>query len=224
MTKRWGPARIGGHLGMHASTVHHVLTRYRCAHLAHLDRATGRVVRCYERQRPGELVHVDINKLGNIPDGRGHRALGRSQGRKDRAKVGYAYIHNAVEDHSRLAYSELLADEKKETATGFWKRAHTYFSSVGITVERVLTDNGACYKSHIWRDLLAGQGVKHKRTHPYRPQTNGKVERFNRTLVEEWAYARPYRSESKKREAFTGWLLRHHPSCSPEARSFIPGW
>src|SRR5699024_801785 len=113
---------------------------------------------------------------------------------------------------------------RKRPATGFWKRAHTYFSSVGITVERVLTDNGACYKSHIWRDLLAGQGVKHKRTHPYRPQTNGKVERFNRTLVEEWAYARPYRSESKKRQASAGWLLRHHPSCSPEARSFIPGW
>ncbi|GAA1086834.1 IS481-like element ISMsm9 family transposase [Nocardiopsis metallicus] len=227
MTQRWGPARISGHLGMHASTVHRVLTRYKCVRLAHTDRATGRVVRRFERSRPGELVHVDIKKLGNIPVGGGHRALGRPQGRKRRSKAGYAYIHNAVDDHSRLAYSELLADEKKETATGFWKRAHAYFSSVGITVERVLTDNGACYKSHAWRDLLADQGVKHKRTRPYRPQTNGKVERFNRTLVDEWAYARPYTSESQKREAFTGWLHeynhhRFHTAISGPPASRVP--
>ncbi|WP_121188546.1 IS481 family transposase [Nocardiopsis sp. Huas11] len=206
--KRWGPARIGGHLGMHASTVHRILTRYRCARLTHLDRATGRVVRRYERERPGELVHVDIKKLGNIPDGGGHKTVGRPQGRKNRSGAGYAYLHNAVDDHSRLAYSEILADEKKETATGFWERAHAYFASCGITVERVLTDNGSCYKSHTWRDLLRDQGIKHKRTRPYRPQTNGKVERFNRTLTDEWAYARSYTSEAEKREAFTGWL--HH--------------
>ncbi|MFL1427196.1 MULTISPECIES: IS481 family transposase, partial [unclassified Nocardiopsis] len=184
--KRWGPARIGGHLRMHASTVHRILTRYKCARLTHLDRATGRVVRRYERERPGELVHVDIKKLGNIPDGGGHKMLGRARGRKNRSRAGYAYLHNAVDDHSRLAYCEILADEKKETATGFWERAAAYFASVGIVVERVLTDNGSCYKSHAWRDLLAGQGIKHKRTRPYRPQTNGKVERFNRILVEEW--------------------------------------
>ncbi|MFD3688545.1 IS481 family transposase [Nocardiopsis sp. NPDC058631] len=207
-THRWGPARIGGHLGMHPSTVHRILTRYKCARLTHTDRATGRAVRRYERSRPGELVHVDIKKLGNIPDGGGHKALGRSRGRKNRSRAGYAYLHNAVDDHSRLAYTEILTDEKKDTATGFWKRAQAYFASAGITVERVLTDNGSCYKSHAWRDLLADQEIKHKRTRPYRPQTNGKVERFNRTLVQEWAYARPYRSEAEKREAFTGWL--HH--------------
>jgi len=207
-THRWGPARIGGHLGMHPSTVHRILTRYKCARLTHTDRATGRAVRRYERSRPGELVHVDIKKLGNIPDGGGHKALGRTQGRKNRSRAGYAYLHNAVDDHSRLAYTEILTDEKKDTATGFWKRAHAYFASVGITVERVMTDNGSCYNSHTWRDLLADQEIKHKRTRPYRPQTNGKVERFNRTLVQEWAYARPYRSEAEKREAFTGWL--HH--------------
>ena len=206
--RRWGPARIGGHLGMHPSTVHRILTRYQCARLTHTDRATGRAVRRYERSRPGELVHVDIKKLGNIPDGGGHKALGRTQGRKNRSRAGYAYLHNAVDDHSRLAYTEILTDEKKDTATGFWKRAHAYFASVGITVERVMTDNGSCYNSHTWRDLLADQKIKHKRTRPYRPQTNGKVERFNRTLVQEWAYARPYRSEAEKREAFTGWL--HH--------------
>ncbi|MGW9419775.1 IS481 family transposase, partial [Cellulosimicrobium funkei] len=205
---RWGPARIGGHLRMHPSTVHRILTRHRMPRLMHTDRATGHPVRHYERSRPGELVHVDIKKLGNIPDGGGHRALGRPRGRKNRARAGYAYLHNAVDDHSRLAYSEILTDEKKDTAVGFWQRAHAYFASVGIGVERVLTDNGACYKSHAWRDALAGAGIKHKRTRPYRPQTNGKVERFNRTLAQEWAYARPYRSESEKREAFTGWL--HH--------------
>ncbi|MEE2038678.1 IS481 family transposase [Nocardiopsis sp. CT-R113] len=207
-THRWGPARIGGHLGMHPSTVHRILTRYKCARLTHTDRATGRAVRRYERSRPGELVHVDIKKLGNIPDGGGHKALGRTQGRKNRSRAGYAYLHNAVDDHSRLAYTEILTDEKKDTATGFWERAHAYFASVGITVERVMTDNGSCYNSHTWRDLLADQEIKHKRTRPYRPQTNGKVERFNRTLVQEWAYARPYRSEAEKREAFTEWL--HH--------------
>ncbi|MFC4566121.1 IS481 family transposase, partial [Nocardiopsis mangrovi] len=206
--RRWGPARIAGHLHMAASTVHRILTRYRMPRLACLDRATGRQVRRYERERPGELVHVDIKKLGNIPDGGGHRALGRPEGRKHRAGAGYAYIHNAVDDHSRLAYSEILPDEQKETAAGFWRRAHAYFAAAGIDVERVLTDNGACYRSHPWRDLLAGQGVKHKRTRPYRPQTNGKVERYNRILLEEWAYARPYTSETQRRQAFPEWL--HH--------------
>ena len=225
--KRWGPARIAGHLGMHASTVHRILTRYKCARLAHTDRATGRPVRRYERSRPGELVHVDIKKLGNIPDGGGHKKLGRSQGRKNRSGTGYAYLHNAVDDHSRLAYTEILADEKKETAAGFWERARTYFASAGITVERVLTDNGACYKSHLWRDVLAKDAIKHKRTRPYRPQTNGKVERFNRILVDEWAYAHPYTSERQKREAFPGWLHeynhhRFHTAISGPPASRVP--
>ncbi|GGW86641.1 hypothetical protein GCM10010350_83780 [Streptomyces galilaeus] len=119
------------------------MTRYRLARLAHLDRATGRVIRRYERERPGELVHVDIKKLGNIPDGGGHRTLGRQAGRKTRSGAGYSYLHNAVDDHSRLAYSEILTDEKKETTPGFWQRAHAFFSQAGITVERVLTDNGS---------------------------------------------------------------------------------
>ncbi|MFI7384150.1 integrase core domain-containing protein, partial [Streptomyces sp. NPDC049813] len=126
--------------------------------------------------------------------------------------AGYSYLHTAVDDHSRLAYSEILTDEKKETATGFWRRAHAYFTGCGITVERVLTDNGSCYRSRDWRGLLAAAGITHKRTRPYRPQTNGKVERFNRTLLDEWAYARPYRTEAERREAFPGWLhtYNHH--------------
>ncbi|MFE5098270.1 IS481 family transposase, partial [Streptomyces sp. NPDC056638] len=210
--RRWGPARIAHLLGLVPSTVHRVLTRYRLAHLTHLDRATGRVIRRYERDRPGELVHVDIKKLGNIPDGGGHKALGRQAGRKTRSGVGYSYIHTAVDDHSRLAYSEIHDDERKETATAFWTRAQTFYAAHGITVERVLTDNGSCYKSHAWRDLLATAGITHKRTRPYRPQTNGKVERLNRTLLDEWAYARPYHSEQERRDAFPQWLhtYNHH--------------
>ncbi|WP_411760956.1 IS481 family transposase [Streptomyces tunisiensis] len=210
--RRWGPARIAHLLHLVPSTVHRVLTRFGLARLTHLDRATGRVIRRYERDRPGELVHVDIKKLGNIPDGGGHKVLGRQAGRRTRAGTGYSYLHTAVDDHSRLAYSEIHTDEKKETATGFWTRAQAFFTQAGITVERVLTDNGSCYRSRDWRDLLTAAGIAHKRTRPYRPQTNGKVERFNRTLLDEWAYARPYRSETERREAFPGWLhtYNHH--------------
>lgn len=223
--RRWGPARIAFLLGLNPSTVHRVLARYRLARLAHLDRATGRVVRRYERATPGELVHVDIKKLGNIPDGGGHRAVGRQAGTLHRTRtpgktldangnshVGYSYLHTALDDHSRLAYSEILPNERKETAAAFWRRAQDFFTSNGITVERVLTDNGACYKSRLWREVLTSAGITHKRTRPYRPQTNGKVERFNRTLLDEWAYARPYQSETERRQAFPAWLhtYNHH--------------
>ncbi|KUN11578.1 transposase, partial [Streptomyces corchorusii] len=157
--RRWGPARIAGLLRLVPSTVHRVLARYNLARLIHLDRATGHVIRRYERDRPGELVHVDIKKLGNIPDGGGHKVLGRQAGRKKRSGTGYSYLHTAVDDHSRLAYSEIHADERKETATGFWQRAQAFFSQAGITVERVLTDNGSCYRSRDWRDALAAAGI-----------------------------------------------------------------
>jgi transposase InsO family protein len=212
VTRRWGPARIAFRLGLAPSTVHAVLARYRCPPLAHLDRATGRPIRRYEHERPGELVHVDIKKLGNIPDGGGHKVLGRPAGRKNRSNAGYAYLHTAIDDCSRLAYSEILADERKDTAAAFWGRAHAWFTAAGITVQRILTDNGSCYKSFAWRDALTAAGITHKRTRPYRPQTNGKVERFNRTLLDEWAYARPYRSDAERRAAFDTWLhlYNHH--------------
>ena len=212
VVRRWGPARIAHLLRLVPSTVHRVLTRYRLARLTHLDRATGRVIRRYERERPGELVHVDIKKLGNIPDGGGHKALGRQAGRKNRAKAGMSFLHNAVDDHSRLAYSEILTDEKKETAVAFWQRAHAFFQEAGITVKRVLTDNGSCYRSHIWRNSLSKNGISHKRTRPYRPQTNGKVERFNRTIATEWAYAQIYLSDDARAATYADWLhfYNHH--------------
>jgi hypothetical protein len=162
-------------------------------------------VRRYERERPGELVHVDIKKLGNIPDGGGHKTLGRATGRRNSGQRGhgYSYLHNAVDDHSRLAYSEILPDERQETAAAFWTRAQAFFTSVGITVERVLSDNGSCYRSRLWHTTLTQAGITPKRTRPYRPQTNGKVERFNRTLLDEWAYHQPYHTETERRKAFT---------------------
>jgi transposase InsO family protein len=212
IARRWGPARIAGLLRLNPATVHRVLVRYRLNRLTWTDRATGRVIRRYEHDKPGDLVHVDIKKLGNIPQGGGHKMIGRQAGRKTRSGAGYSYIHTAVDDHSRLAYSEICTDEKKETAAAFWTRAQAFFASCGITVTRVLTDNGSCYKSHAWRDVLAAADIVHKRTRPYRPQTNGKVERLNRTLLEEWAYARPYRSETERRDAFGDWLhaYNHH--------------
>jgi transposase InsO family protein len=222
VTRRWGPARIAYHLRhqqLAPSTVHKILRRYRCPPLAWIDPATGACLRagrakprCYEHAQPGDLVHVDVKKLGRIPDGGGHRALGRQQGKRDRRRgMGYWFIHNAVDDRTRLGYSELLEDERKETAAGFWLRANAYFNSVGITVQRVLTDNGACYRSRAFTAAL-GESIKHKRTRPYRPQTNGKVERYNRTMLEEWAYAHPYRSETERVACFVDWLhtYNHH--------------
>ena len=213
-TRQWGPDRIGGHLRLPASTVHKVLTRYKIARLACLDRATGRSVRRYEHPAPGELVHVDVKKLGRIPDGGGHKIHGRAVGKKIKgaARPGYAFLHNAVDDHSRVAYSEICADEKKETAAAFWRRAEAFFTGLGITVKRVLTDNGSCYRSLTFAEALGP--IIHKRTRPYRPQTNGKVERFNRTLLEEWAYARVYLSEAERAATFPVWLhhYNHHRS------------
>jgi len=217
VNRRWGPARIGYLLGIQPSTVHKVLSRFGLAKLSWLDRATGRVIRRYEHEKPGDMIHVDIKKLGRIPDGGGHRVMDRAAGKKNKTgtaanrRPGYAYLHNAVDDHSRFAYTEILEDEKKETAAGFWERANEAFNAAGITVKRVLTDNGSCYRSHAFKDAL-GPDITHKRTRPYRPQTNGKVERFNRTMLEEWAYAHPYTSEAERVAAFPAWLhdYNHH--------------
>lgn len=215
-TKKLGPARIAGQVGVPASTVHRVLVRHGVNRLAWMDRPTGEPVRRYEHDRPGDLVHVDIKKLGRIRTGGGWRAHGRDSAAHRAARsgprVGYGYIHTAIDDHSRVAYSEILDDEKAETAVAFWHRARVWFAERGVTIRAVLTDNGACYKSNLWRAELAGRSIKHRRTRPYRPQTNGKVERFNRTLCDEWAYVRPYRSEAERRRALAGWLhtYNHH--------------
>lgn len=227
--RRWGPHRISYHLGVPRSTVGRVLARYRMPLLAHIDQATGLPVRKpkpvrYEAAAPGDLVHVDIKKLGKIPDGGGWRMFGRGSGQHRRslaatdraaragapASRGYVYLHHAVDDHSRLAYSEQLSDERKETAAAFWERARSFFGGAGIDVKAVMTDNGSCYRSHDFAKAL--DGIKHRRTRPYRPQTNGKVERFNRTLAAEWAYAAVYFSDAARLATYADWLhsYNHH--------------
>jgi len=208
-----GPHRIGWALGEAQSTVHRVLRRNGVPRLADLDRATRTVVR-YERARPGELVHVDVKKQSRIPDGGGWKAIGRStEGRRRKEqRVGYDYLHIAIDDRSRLAYEEVHPDERKETATSFMARALGWFADLKIPVERVLTDNGSCYRSHLFRGLLARRNVTHKRTRPYRPQTNGKAERFNLTLKWEWAYSTTYASNGDRLQALQSWVhyYNHH--------------
>jgi len=200
-----GPHRIAWELGMHASTVYGVLRRSGLSLLARLDRTTRSVIR-YERGRPGELIHLDIKKLGRIPDGGGKRfdsgwnetGSGR---RRAGPRRGHDYIHVAVDDHSRFAYAEALPDERGTTAADFLVRASLAFAEVGIRVERVLTDNGGCYRSHAFSAVASMLEVQLKRTRPFRPQTNGKAEAFNKTLQREWAYRRPYYTNAERLDA-----------------------
>lgn len=226
--KRLGPVQIAGQLGVPASTVHAVLVRCRINRLSHIDRVTGEPLRRYEHAHPGSLIHVDVTKFGNIPDGGGWRYVGKFQGDRNRAAtiartgtprsathgplVGTAFVHTVIDDHSRVAYAEICADEKADTAIGVLQRAVAWFAARGVSVERVLSDNGACYRSFAWRDTCAALNITHKRTRPYRPQTNGKIERFHRTLSDGWAYARHYQSEDDRRAALPGWLhfYNHH--------------
>jgi transposase InsO family protein len=199
--RKLGPARLGPILGLPASTAHRILVRHGLNRLAFLDRPTGQIIRRYERDRPGELVHVDVKKPGWIPDGGGHKVLGRQAGRATRNGMGFDYVHSPADDHSRLAYSEIHADEKAATCAAFLRRAAAFFATYGIDrIERVLTDNAWPYrKSFVWRQAPADLGVAGKLTRAYRPQTNGKFERFNRTLLDEWAYQRPYTSNTTHR-------------------------
>ena len=208
-----GPARIAGIVGRPASTVHRVLVRHGLNRLDHLDRVTRTPIRRIEMSRPGELVHLDIKKLGRIPKGGGWRVHGRSAiapHARRKAAIGYAYVHSAVDGYSRLVYSEVLGNEQAKTAVGFWLRACEFFESHGIVVERILTDNGPCYRSHDFTRAL--DGVTHTFTRPFRPATNGKVERFNRTLLTEWAYARPWSSDGQRTRGLARWLhlYNHH--------------
>jgi transposase InsO family protein len=208
-----GPARLAPRVGMPASTFHRVLQRHGVSRLSDLDRK-GRVIRRIETTHPGELVHIDIKKQARIPQGGGWRVNGveHKNTAKSRPRIGYAHVHSAIDAYSRLAYSEVHNDETSATNIGFWRRAKAFFESYGITVERVLTDNGGCYRSKDFAIELLNDAIKHTFTKPYRPQTNGKIERFNRTLLNEWAYARPYRSEAARTRALDSWLhlYNHH--------------
>lgn len=219
-----GPARLAADLQrLHGvtvapATVHRILVRRGLNRLRDLDPPTGEQLReviRYEHDRVGDMVHVDIKKLGRIPEGGGWRmhGVGTDAARASKragpgtGKVGYTYLHSALDDHSRLAYTEALEDEKAATAVAFWHRAVAFFAAHDIgPIRRVLTDNGSCYRSHAWRVAVAATGTKHKRTRPYTPRTNGKVERYNGTLAREWAYVRDYTSEQERRAALADFL------------------
>ena len=205
--RRWGPHRIAFELGMARSTVARVLARRGLGRLDAIDAPTRRVVRRYERSRPGELVHVDVKKLGRIPDGGGWRVTGRQPRSRASRGLGYDYLHVAVDDHSRVAYVEALDDETAATCAGFIDRAITWFAGNGVQVQRVMTDNAWPYvKSQAFKATLHHHGARHLRIRPYRPQTNGKAERFNQTLQNEWAYDQPYPHNPQRLQRLPGWL------------------
>ncbi len=205
-------------LEMATSTVSAVLKRVGLGKLSRLEPAEP--VRRYEKQRPGELIHIDVKKLGRIgPHGAGHRITGR-KGRRTKTKrdgdgivrrqIGYECVHVCVDDCTRLAYVEVLPDEKATTAIGFLSRAVAFYRSHGVKVERLMTDNGSAYRSAVHALACRRLAIKHLRTRPYRPQTNGKAERFIRTMLREWAYAAVYGSSPDRAAALSGWVERYN--------------
>ncbi|GLY55234.1 hypothetical protein Lesp01_88890 [Lentzea sp. NBRC 102530] len=203
--------------------MHVVLARCRINRLSRIDRVTAEPLRRYEHPHPGSLIHVDVTKFGNIPDGGGHRFVVRKQGDLDKRAMtglpkgkdckpltGKAFLHTVVDDDSRIAYAEIHSDERGDTATAVLRRAGAWFGERGAVVERVLSGNGSAYRPFVWRDACAELGIQHKRTRPYRPQTNCKIERFHRTLAGGWAYARHYQSETERRTALPGWIHFYH--------------
>jgi transposase InsO family protein len=206
-------------LEMATSTVSAVLARIGLGRLSRLEPTEP--VRRYARARPGELIHVDVKKLGRIgPHGAGHRALGRSWAKEGRSRTdregvrrmqtGWECVHVCVDDATRLAFVEVLPDEKAATAIGFLRRALSFYRSHGIEVERLMTDNGSAYRSSAHALACRALGIRHIRTRPYRPQTNGKAERFIRTMLREWAYAAVYGSSPERAAALSGWLERYN--------------
>jgi transposase InsO family protein len=218
--ERRGPAWLGAELGVPARTVSRVLVRRGQPRLAALDPMSGEVIRSskvtavrYERSRPGELVHMDVKKLARIPDGGGWRAHGRAAGRTSRRRatvVGYDYVHSLVDDHSRLAYSEILSDEKGATCAAFLARAAAYFAAHGITrIERVMTDNAWAYRWSL-REVIGALGARQKFIKPHCPWQNGKVERLNRTLSTEWAYRQAFTSNDQRAAALAPWIEHYN--------------
>ncbi|HTW18256.1 MAG TPA: IS481 family transposase [Nocardioides sp.] len=229
--ERRGPDWIGAELGVPARTVSRVIARKGLPRLAQLDPMSGEVIRAskatairYERERPGELVHMDVKKLGRVPDGGGWRAHGRGPGdNRDRDKtIGYDFVHSLVDDHSRLAYSEILADEKGATCAAFLDRALAYFASHGIArIERLITDNAWAYRWSL-REVCAAHGIRQKFIKPHCPWQNGKVERLNRTLATEWAYRQVFISNDERSAALAPWIEHYNTERRHSALGGLP--
>lgn len=229
-TERLGRDEVARRTGVPARTVSRILARNGVPRLAALDPMTGEVLRSskttavrYERDSPGELVHMDVKKLGRIPDGGGWRALGRADGNRDRrVRIGYDYVHSLVDDHSRLAYSEVLDDEKGRTCAAFLERAIAYFAEHGITrIERLITDNALAYRKSL-RVVCAAHKIRQKFIKPHCPWQNGKVERLNRTLCTEWAYRQPFTSNQQRRDALAPWLEHYNTRRRHSALGGLP--
>jgi transposase InsO family protein len=203
-----GPA-IARRLGRPRSTVGRVLRRHGLGRLRALDPRPP-VIR-YQRDRPGELLHIDTKKLGRIIK-LGHRITGDRTGQSSNRGIGWEHLHVAIDDASRLAYTELLADERKESATAFLSRALAWFAGHGVAVERVMSDNGSAYRSKLFAQSMAAHGLRHIRTKPYSPKTNGKAERFIQTSLREWAYANPFNTSQERAAAMLPWIADYNLS------------
>lgn len=207
--QRMSGPQIAASLGMARSTVGLVLRRLGLGRLSALDPKPP--ASRYERAAPGELIHLDIKTLGKI-DGVGHRITGQHQGHHRARGIGYEHLHVAIDDASRLAYTEILPSLGQEDATGFLERALAWYARLGVKVERVMTDNGSAYRSRLFAKALLQAGLRHIRTRPYTPRTNGKAERFIQTSLREWAYARPYSSSQQRSAAIQPWIDRYNLS------------
>ena len=215
--QRWTGKQIAAELRVSPATVSRVLRRLGLNRIAALEPAEP--IRRYEREHPGELIHIDIKKLGRF-DKIGHRITGDRQAGRSRA-VGWEFVHVSIDDASRIGFSQILPDEKKESAVAFLRAAVAYYLSLGVTVARVMTDNGSCYRSKAFRRACRELGLKHVRTRPYTPKTNGKAERFIQTALREWAYAQAYPSSTRRAQELPVWLHRynwHRPHSSLKSK------
>ena len=215
--QRWTGQQIAAETGVSPATVSRILRRLGLSRIAALEPAAP--VRRYERAHPGELLHIDSKKLGRF-ERVGHRITGDRQQGESRG-AGWEFVHVAIDDASRLAFSQILPDERKTSATAFLEAAVAYYRSLGVAVARVMTDNGACYRSKDFRDACRDLGLRHLRTRPYTPRTNGKAERFIQTALREWAYARAYPNSDRRAAALPVWLHRynwHRPHASLQSQ------
>jgi transposase InsO family protein len=219
--QRYTGAQIAAQVGVSPATVSRILQRRGLNKLSALEPAEP--VRRYERDRPGELIHLDIKKLGKFNQ-IGHRITGDRKGQSNGRGVGWEYVHVCIDDHSRVAFAKVMPDEKKRSAIAFLNAALAYYASLGITVERVMTDNGSCYKSFAFRRACKRLGLRHIRTRPYTPKTNGKAERFIQTSLREWAYAQAYENSRQRKDRLPIWLHRynwHRPHAGINAKTPI---